>query len=117
MPNEAIERAAQAAYEAQGLQAGLNPPWTSLNAPQREPYLREARAAISAYFADVPVSEAMKRIIEFRARKICQQYGENPDEVTDDYGPVLKWHSPAYHISEAVDHCLQKHAEELSNGR
>jgi hypothetical protein len=53
-----------------------------------------------------PVTQDRAAIVEQRARKICQRRGVNPDEVTDDYGPVLQWHQEAYHINEAIEALL-----------
>lgn len=43
------------------------------------------------------------KIIEDRARRICAQFGADPDEILDPYGPVKRWDEPAYHIMEAIE--------------
>lgn len=48
--------------------------------------------------------EAVEQIVvEDRARKICVLFDTDPDQVLDTYGPVRRWDSVAYHISEAID--------------
>lgn len=42
-------------------------------------------------------------VIEERARSICRLFDADPDEITDTYGPVRRWHDPAYHINEAIE--------------
>ncbi|MGL4640543.1 MAG: hypothetical protein ACRCVX_12550 [Shewanella sp.] len=43
-----LERVARALYEMQSLGADLDPAWVSLNTPQRDPYIAEARAILMA---------------------------------------------------------------------
>lgn len=53
--DEAIERAAKALCES-GLGAGA---WDAINNVQQQQFIRNAKAALSAFLADVPVSEAV----------------------------------------------------------
>ena len=49
-----------------------------------------------------PVAVWRESDVEARARSVCRGFGFDPDEVIDDYGPVLRWHTAAYHINEAL---------------